>query len=475
MGSYQLRCLLCNIYKNNNCHIEERYYNSPLFLELPKDETSPCIVIDPEKCILCGECVRTCRNVQTVGALEIKTENGVTRVRAAGGGTMDTTRCVGCGQCHANCPTGALRIHSYIQQVQNAIADPDTMVVAQVAPSVRVGVGGHLGFEAGANSMGKIIGALRKLGFDRVHDTVYSADLTVVEEGNEFLERLTNGGTLPLLTSCCPGWVKFCEERWPEFKPNISTCRSPQQMLGAVLRQWYDQPEHNEGKRVVSVSIMPCTAKKAEILRSESYTGGRQDVDFSLTTSELLQWMEAEGLTATDCPESEADDPFGFGSGGGTIFGATGGVTEAVLRYLSPKLGFDSYVWAEECGVRGFDGIKRIRLDVGGTPVRIAVVSGLSNANALLKRVKSREEQFELIEVMACPGGCIMGGGQPTDVYTNLQSRAQRGGGLYHTDQVCAVKASQENQPMNEFWEQIIAGHEHELLHRNFQPVGENP
>ena len=466
MGSYQLRSLLCNVYKNNHCDIEERYYNSSLYLELPTDDALAQRYVDPEKCILCGECVRTCATVQGIGAITMVTENGVTRIRAKAD-KLSQASCVGCGQCHANCPTGALRIKSSVEMVKEAIADPNTLTVVQVAPSVRVGVGELLGFAAGENSMAKLIGALRKLGFDRVHDTVYSADLTVVEEGNEFLDRLQNGGTLPLLTSCCPAWVKYCEENWPEFRDNISTCRSPQQMLGSIMRKYYESPEHAEGRKVVSVSIMPCTAKKGEILRPDSYTEGRRDIDFSLTTDELLGWMAEEGMTADDCPESTADDPFGLGSGGGTIFGVTGGVTEAVLRYLSPKLGFSSYAWTAETGVRGFEGIKRITLDVGGTTVRIAVVSGLKNAGELLQKVKDGEEQFELIEVMACPGGCIMGGGQPADVYRSLARRQARSEGLFATDGTTDIKASQENESMNRFWAEYLAGKEHTFLHRN--------
>ncbi|MGN0968268.1 MAG: [FeFe] hydrogenase, group A, partial [Oscillospiraceae bacterium] len=471
MGSYQLRGLLCNIYKNENCTIEERYYRSALYAKLPADTSSSCVEIDPDKCILCGECVRTCEQVQSVGAVEIRTEGGVTRVMAAGGGTLADTDCVGCGQCHAACPTGALRIKTDVECVKAALADENAFVVAQVAPSVRVGVGGRLGFPQGENSMPRLVGLLRALGFDRVYDTVFSADLTVMEEADEFLERFAQGEKLPLLTSCCPAWVKFCEERWPEFAPNISTCRSPQQMLGAVIRAWFDQPENRCGKRLVVVSIMPCTAKKAEILRPESKTRGVQDVDYSLTTSELLELMEDAGLGAGDCPASQADAPFSSGSGGGTLFGATGGVTEAVLRRLSPTLGFNSIDWISESGVRGFDGVKCATVTHNGLSIRVAVVSGLANADALLRRVKDGEEQFDLIEVMSCPGGCVMGGGQPADTYEAVRDRTRRSGGLYGTDAACPVKSSQDNASMRALWDTLIRGREHELLHRNFTHI----
>lgn len=467
MGSYQLRGLLCNIYKNENCTIEERYYRSSMYSELPADTTSRCVEIDPAKCILCGECVRTCEKVQSVGALEIRMVDGVTRVTASGGGSLADTDCVGCGQCHAACPTGALRIKTDVERVKAALADENTFVVAQVAPSVRVGVGGRLGFPQGENSMSQLVGLLRTLGFDKVYDTVFSADLTVMEETDEFLKRFTQGQGLPLLTSCCPAWVDFCEKRWPEFSSNLSTCRSPQQMLGAVIRAWFDRPENRCGKRLVIVSIMPCTAKKAEILRPESKTRGVQDVDYSLTTSELLELMEEAGLSVDDCPPGQADAPFSCGSGGGTLFGATGGVTEAVLRRLSPVLNFDSPDWTSESGARGFDGVKRIAVTHNGLHVRAAVVSGLANADALLRRVKSGEEYFDLIEVMSCPGGCIMGGGQPVDAYDTFCDRAQRSSGLYNTDAACPVKSSQDNASMQVLWNTLIQGREHELLHRN--------
>ena len=468
MGSYQLRGVLCNIYKNEDCSIEERYYRSKLYLELPRDTSSRCVEIDPNKCILCGECVYTCGQVQSIGALEIRTEDGVTRVMPAGDGALADTDCVGCGQCHAVCPTGALRIKTDVERVKAALADESAFVVALVAPSVRVGVGGRLGFPQGENSMPRLVGALRALGFDRVYDAVFSADLTVLEESGEFLDRLTRGGRLPLFTSCCPAWVKFCEKRWPEFSANLSTCRSPQQMLGAVVRAWFDRPENRCGKRLVVVSIMPCTAKKAEILRPESKTRGVQDVDYSLTTSELLKLLENAGLSADSCPPGQADAPFSGGSGGGTLFGSGGGVTEAVLRCLSPALGFDSTDWTAACGVRGEDGVRRITVSHNGLSVRAAVVSGLANADALLQRVKSGEEQFDLIEVMSCPGGCVMGGGQPADVYEALRDRSRRSGGLYSTDEACPVKSSRDNAALHLLWNTLIRGREHELLHRNF-------
>ena len=457
-GAYQLRALLCRVYPNpEGKAIEERYYSSDLYFELPVDHSSPSLVMDPNRCVFCGECIRVCRDVQGVDALSIGVEGGLTRLMARGGQLKDSG-CVGCGQCAAVCPTGAIRVKSDTQRVREALADPNTFVVGQVAPSVRVGVGGQPGFPAGADSMEKLVGALKALGFDRVYDTVFGADLTAVEEAAEFTERLAGKGELPLLTSCCPAWVKFCEERHPDFASNLSTCRSPQQMLGAVIRAHHEDPDSRDGKQLMVVSVMPCTAKKGEILRRESVTGGVRDVDVSITTGELLELLKEAGLTPETCSPCPADRPFAGGSGGGTLFGVTGGVTQAVLR----QLGVENPVWTET------DGVLRADVEAAGRRVSIAVVSGLDRASALLDRVRTGEEKPDLIEVMACPGGCVMGGGQPSEEEVLGRNRNERSAGLRKTDEGSAVKRPGDSEGLKAVWDTLIAGREHKLLHRNF-------
>ena len=430
------------------------------------DSSSDCITFDSSKCLLCGKCVLTCAEVQTVGALDIEFEDISTRLAAKGAVQLSDTDCVGCGQCRASCPSGALDIKSDIGHVRKAIEDENTIVVAQIAPSLRVGIGGHLGFPGDRNAMPLLIDALHKLGFDKVFDTSLGADLTVLEELDELLERLKHKKDLPLLTSCCPAWVKFCENRYPELAANISTCRSPQQMMGALIKAYYEDPENKAGKRVVSVSIMPCTAKKAEILRSDSMTSGNRDVDYSLTTTELLIMLSEANLTAGNCLPCDADEPFAYGSGGGTIFGVSGGVTEAVLRCLSPDNGFDKPDLTATDSVRGYDGIKQATVMYKGNLVKIAVVSGLGNADRLMQKILSGENEFSFIEVMACPGGCIMGGGQPYDAYKLSPDQEQRSSGLYDTDENSAIKAATENPLLKEIRQTLLKGRTRELLHR---------
>ena len=433
---------------------------------MPVDHTSPSIVRDPNKCILCGNCVRVCSEIQGLGVLGFAHRGTDALVTPAFDKAMIATNCVSCGQCRAVCPTGALTIRHNMTDVWQAIGDPNTRVVAQVAPAVRVAVGEAFGLPKGENAMGKIVAALHRMGFDEVYDTAYTADLTIMEESAEFLDRVANGGTLPLLTSCCPAWVKFVENEYPEFKPNVSTCRSPQQMFSAVLKEYYRDEANAKGKKTCVVSIMPCTAKKMEAVRPDSYTYGEKDTDFVLTTHELIRMIDAHGINFETMPSEACDMPFGIGSGGGVIFGATGGVTEAVLRRLAE--GHDSATLSAiaECGVRGEDGIKEFTVPYGGMDVKICVASGLANARAVLESVKSGEKEYHFIEVMACPGGCVMGGGQPTDGTKVLRAET-RTKGLYAADGDMAIKKPNENPLMDVFYNGPFKDKTHELLHNH--------
>ncbi len=433
---------------------------------MPVDHTSPSIVRDPNKCILCGNCVRVCSEIQGLGVLGFAHRGTDALVTPAFDKAMIATNCVSCGQCRAVCPTGALTIRHNMTDVWQAIGDPNTRVVAQVAPAVRVAVGEAFGLPKGENAMGKIVAALHRMGFDEVYDTTYTADLTIMEESAEFLDRVANGGTLPLLTSCCPAWVKFVENEYPEFKPNVSTCRSPQQMFSAVLKEYYRDEANAKGKKTCVVSIMPCTAKKMEAVRPDSYTYGEKDTDFVLTTHELIRMIDAHGINFETMPSEACDMPFGIGSGGGVIFGATGGVTEAVLRRLAE--GHDSATLSAiaECGVRGEDGIKEFTVPYGGMDVKICVASGLANARAVLESVKSGEKEYHFIEVMACPGGCVMGGGQPTDGTKVLRAET-RTKGLYAADGDMAIKKPNENPLMDVFYNGPFKDKTHELLHNH--------
>lgn len=465
-------CTTC--IKSGECHLQElahrlgvheiRFEN--VREPQPIDMSSPAIVRDPNKCILCGDCVRMCDNVQSINAIDFAYRGTEALVTPAFNKKIAETDCVGCGQCRVVCPTGAISIHTNIDPVWEALADKDTKVIAQIAPAVRVAIGDHFGYAKGENVMGKLVGVLHRLGFDEVYDTSYGADLTVIEESKEFIERFTAGEKLPLFTSCCPAWVKFCETRYPEFTQNLSTCRSPQQMFGAVVREYYKDPEKNEGKRIVSVSIMPCTAKKEEILRPESMTNGKQDVDYVLTTTEIVRMIKKSGIVFDKVEIEAADVPFGIGSGSGVIFGVTGGVTEAVLRRLQQGHNRVDMEAIKKSGVRGDDGIKELTYNYNGREIRAAVVSGLANADSLLKKIKNHEVEYDFVEVMACRRGCIMGGGQP--VNAGPRTKKARMKGLYDTDVNTQIKKANENPMILSLYDSLLKGKEHELLHRNF-------
>ena len=465
-------CTTC--IKSGECHLQELAHRMGVHeirfenvREIqPIDTSSHAIIRDPNKCILCGDCVRMCDNVQNINAIDFAYRGTDAQVIPAFNKKIAETDCVGCGQCRVVCPTGAISIHTNIDEVWEALADKNTKVIAQIAPAVRVAIGDNFGYAKGENVMGKLVGVLHRLGFDEVYDTSYGADLTVVEESKEFIERFTSGEKMPLFTSCCPAWVKYCENKYPEFVPNLSTCRSPQQMFGAVVREYYKDPEKNEGKKIVSVSIMPCTAKKEEILRPESYTNGKQDVDYVLTTTEIVRMIRKSGIVFDKVEIEAADVPFGIGSGRGGFFGVTGGVTEAVLRRLQQGHNRVDMESIKKSGVRGDDGIKVLTYNYNGREIKAAVVNGLANADKVLQQIKNHEAEYDFVEVMACRRGCIMGGGQP--VNAGPRTRKARMKGLYDTDVNTQIKKSNENPMILSLYDTLLKGKEHELLHRNF-------
>ena len=431
----------------------------------PVDYSSPAIVRDPNKCILCGNCVRVCSEIQGVGVLGFAHRGTEAEVTPAFNKKLSQTQCVSCGQCRVFCPTGALTIRTHMDEVYAALGDPNTRVVAQIAPAVRVAVGDAFGLPNGENAMGKVVASLHAMGFDEVFDTSYSADLTVMEESAEFLNRVKNGGKLPLLTSCCPAWVKFVDNEFPEMKENVSTCRSPQGMFSAVIKDYYRDPANSGGKKTFVVSIMPCTAKKMEAIRPNSFTKGEQDTDVVLTTTELTRMIKNFGIAFDKIEPEACDMPFGLSSGGGVIFGVTGGVTEAVLRRLADDHNAATLNAIAACGIRGDEGIKEATIPYNGMDVKICVVSGLANARKVMEQVKSGEKEYHLIEVMACRRGCIMGGGQP--IPAGPRHKAARAKGLYKADKDRILRKSDENPLMDVFYNGYFKGKAHELLHNH--------
>lgn len=471
LSSHCRDCTTCQ--KNGMCELQTLAYrvgvHAVRFLntkkQQPLDMSSPSIVRDPNKCILCGDCVRTCEEIQGVGAIEFANRGSKTEVMPAFNKKLAETDCVGCGQCASVCPTAAISIKTNVTQVWDAIDDENIRVVAQIAPSVRVAVGDHFGIPKGENSFGKLVEALRIMGFDEVYDTNLAADLTVMEESAEFVERLNSGEKLPLFTSCCPGWVKFCETKYPEFVDHISTCRSPQGMMSAVVKEYFKEKDKEDGKRTFVVSIMPCTAKKGEILRPDNYTDGRQDTDCVLTTVEIIRMIKEVGISFEKLAGEAADMPFSIASGGGAIFGTTGGVTEAVLRRLVTEKNYKSLNNIAFSGVRGEDGLKETSITLGEREVKIAVVHGLANAGRLLEDIKAGRKSYDFIEVMACRRGCIMGGGQPPQA--GKRTRKGRMDGIYKVDVASSIRFPDENPIVAQLYGDLLKGKEHKLLHRN--------
>lgn len=432
------------------------------------DKSSKSIVRNPNKCILCGDCVRVCNEVQNVGAIGFANRGAKMVVSPAFNKKLAETDCVNCGQCAAVCPTAAITITKSTKEVWKAIYDPTKRVVVQVAPAVRVAIGEAFGLNPGKNTIGKIFKAMRMLGFDQVFDTSLGADLTIIEEAGELVKKLEQGDNkYPLFTSCCPAWIRYAETKHPELMPYISSCKSPMEMFGAVLKEHFKSADEKEEKETISVAVMPCAAKKSEAARAEFIRNGRPDVDYVITTNELIHMIKEEGIQFTEIEPEAPDMPFSIASGSGVIFGATGGVTEAALRKVVADKTNQSLQAIEYSGVRGYEGIKTAEIALGEKTVRIAVVSGLGNAEKVIKQIQSGEEHFDFVEVMACPGGCIAGAGQP---FSHRPEKLNRTAGLYKADKTSVIKRSEENPVVTQLYSNgLLKGREHELLHVKYE------
>jgi len=443
----------------------------PVHEPVPLDESSPSLVRDPNKCVLCGDCVRVCSEIQGIGAIDFAHRGHDVSVMPAFGKQLGDVECVNCGQCASVCPTGALTPKSEVDQVWALLADSTATVVVQIAPAVRVGLGECFGMQPGEITTGKIVAALKHLGFDQIYDTSFAADLTVVEEGTEVLKRKSDGGKFPMFTSCCPAWVKYAEQYFPDLLPNLSTCRSPQAMFGSLLKELLPAQLKVERRNLKVVAIMPCTAKKFEAQRPEFVVDGQQDVDQVLTTQELAHMIQSAGLMFNTLQPESFDMPFGFYTGAGVIFGNSGGVMEAVVRYAAEKVSGSKLERVEFQELRGDSGLREAKINVDGTELKLAIVHGLRNARVVAQQVREGKSHYDLIEVMACPGGCVGGAGQP--VTTARDARAKRTKGLYQADKMLQLHKSQDNVFIKETYEKFlgeIGGEKaHHLLHTTFQ------
>lgn len=438
------------------------------------DDSAIHMIRDNGKCILCRRCVAACQ-AQHISVIGANARGFDTHIGSAFERPLDSVACVSCGQCIVNCPTGAIYEKDDTAKVLEAINDPEKFVVVHTAPSIRVTLGECFGMHIGTNVQGKMVAALRRLGFDKVFDTDFGADLTIVEEANEFLGRVQNGGVLPMITSCSPGWIKYCEHYYPDMLDHLSTCKSPQQMSGAIIKTWYAEKMGIDPKDIVVVGIMPCTAKKFETKRDDQAASGYPDVDYSLTTRELGRMIESAGIYFKHLPDEEFDNPLGDSTGAAVIFGATGGVMEAALRTAVEKLSGEELKSLDFTEVRGTEGIKEASYTVNGMEVKVCVVSGLANANTIMEKVKNGTADYHFIEIMGCPGGCVNGGGQPIQhavVRNFVDLRARRAAALYEADKDMPLRKSHESEAVKRLYDEFLGepgSHKaHEVLHTSY-------
>lgn len=485
LSTHERKCLSC--VRSTNCELQKlcKEYgveNESKFdgvtPDYAYDDSMPHMIRDNSKCILCRRCVAAC-DEQGISVIGANARGFDTCITSPFEREIKEFSCIACGQCIVNCPTGALREKDDTPKVLEAINDPEKYVVVQTAPAVRAALGEEFGLPIGTDVEGKMVAALRRLGFDKVFDTDFSADLTIMEESNELIERITNGGALPMITSCSPGWVKYCEHYYPEQLDHLSTCKSPQQMFGATLKTWYAQKMDIDPAKIVSVSVMPCTAKKFEVGREDQSASGYADVDISITTRELARMIKSAGISFNSLPDETYDSPLGEGSGAAVIFGATGGVMEAALRTAVEKITGQSLDNVDFTEVRGMEGVKEATYTVGDLSIKVAVASGTKNAKTLMEQIKNGTSEYQFIEIMGCPGGCINGGGQPivSAAVRNFEDfRSKRASVLYNLDKNNENRKSHENSAIKRVYDEFFGepgSHKaHEVLHTTYVKRG---
>ena len=482
ISNHKVDCLTCT--RSGNCELQQlaRKFNvTQIEFDGEKsqhkiDELSPSIVRDFNKCILCRRCIATCKNVQNIGAIDCINRGFDSCISTVGDFSLNNVNCTFCGQCIQSCPTGALHEKETIDDVWIKLKDPDSIVIVQTAPAVRAALGEEFGMEVGTNVTGKMVTALKRLGFDKVFDTNTGADFTIMEEANEFIDRFANGGVLPMITSCSPGWVKYIEMNYPELLPHLSTCKSPHQMFGALLKTYYAEKEEIDQSKIYVVSVMPCIAKKFERQRKEMTNEGMYDVDNVITTRELARMIKQANIEFTKLEDTNFDSPMGEATGAAAIFGTTGGVMEAALRTAQDTLTGKDLDKVNFEAVRGGEGIKKATVKIADTEMKVVAASGLANAQKIMEEIKSGKADYQFVEIMACPGGCVMGGGQPiksSKERVEKDIRKLRADCLYSIDEKSVIRKSHENPIVKKIYKDYLekpGSHKaHELLHTHYE------